>query len=81
MMQLYDFLEADCCGKTINNLHSIFSAINVSAPDALLLNLNSDEAISFIRTKIEDKNDEIIGYVCSYFPGDLSEFEVIVHAI
>ncbi|MBI9009887.1 MAG: GntR family transcriptional regulator [Tenericutes bacterium] len=79
--KLYDFLESDCCNKKINGLHSIFSAINVSAPDALLLNLNNDEAISFIRTKIEDKNDEIIAYVCSYFPGDLSEFEVIVHAI
>lgn len=79
--KLYDFLESDCCGKEINNLHSIFSAINASASDALLLNLNTDEAISFIRTKVEDKNDEIIAYVCSYFPGDLSEFEVIVHAV
>jgi GntR family transcriptional regulator len=79
--KLYDFLEADCCNKEIGNLHSIFSAINVSAPDALLLNLNTDEAISFIRTKIEDVNNKIIGYVCSYFPGDFSEFEVIVHAI
>jgi len=79
--KLYDFLEKDCFNKKISNLHSIFSAINASAPDALLLNLNSDDAISFIRTKIEDENDEIIGYVCSYFPGDFSEFEVIVHAI
>lgn len=79
--KLYDFLENDCFGKKIKELHTIFSAINASAPDALLLNLNTDEAISFIRTKIEDENNQIIGYVCSYFPGDLSEFEVIVHAI
>jgi GntR family transcriptional regulator len=79
--KLYDFIEDDCCDKKINNLHSIFSAINASASDALLLNLNTDEAISFIRTKIEDEKDEIIGYVCSYFPGELSEFEVIVHAV
>lgn len=79
--KLFDFIENDCCGKKIKHLHSTFSGINASASDALLLNLVPDQAISFVRTQIVDTNDEIIGYVCSYFPGDFTEFEVIVHAI
>ena len=79
--RLYEFIENICCDIKIKNLNSTFSAINASSDIALMLNLEQDEAVTFVRTKVIDTADEIIGYVCSYFPGDFTEFEVNVNAI
>lgn len=78
--KLYTFIEKDY-QYNIKHLHSTFSAINASSAEALLLNIKTADALSFVRTQIVDINDNIIGYVCSYFPGDFTEFEVIVNAI
>ena len=66
---------------SIQHFHSTFSAMNVSKSDALLLQIEPDEAISLVRTKVVDDNDNIIGYICNYYPGTYTEFEVQVHAI
>ena len=78
--KLYDFIEKIYNHK-IKHLHSTFSAINATSAEALLLNINPSDALSYVRTQIVNEQDEIIGYVCSYFPGDFTEFEVIVNAI
>jgi GntR family transcriptional regulator len=77
---VFDFVERVNNYK-IKHFHSTYSAINASSAEALLLNIEADDAICFVRTLIVDDLDRVIGYVCSYFPGDFSEFEVIVHAI
>lgn len=77
---LYPFIEKEY-NYEIKHIHSTFSAINASASDALLLGMNPDDAIYFIREKIIDKEDNVIAYICNYFPGEFTEFEVIVHAI
>jgi GntR family transcriptional regulator len=77
---LFDFIEK-VNGYTIKHFHSTFSAINASNSEALLLNIEPDDAICFVRTMIVDEKDEVIAYVCSYFPGSFTDFEVIVHAI
>jgi len=65
----------------IKELLSTFSTINASASDALLLNLKQDDAIYSVRTKIIDVNEKVVGYICNYYPGEFTEFEVIVNAI
>jgi len=77
---LYPFIEEEY-NYEIKHIHSTFSAINASASDALLLRMNPDDALYFVREKIIDKNDTVIAYICNYFPGEFTEFEVIVHAI
>ncbi|MCF7924954.1 MAG: GntR family transcriptional regulator [Candidatus Izimaplasma sp.] len=77
---LFTFIEQTCNYK-IAHLHSTFSAINASASEALLLRLEPDDALHYVRTKIVDKKGNIIAYIYNYFPGDFTEFEVIVHAI
>ncbi|XFA98167.1 GntR family transcriptional regulator [Candidatus Izemoplasma sp. B36] len=78
--KLYDFIEK-IYNHNIKHLHSTFSAISASSSEALLLNINPSDAISYVRTQIVDEKNQIIGYICSYFPGDFTEFEVIVNAI
>jgi len=78
--KIYDFIEKESNYK-IKHLHNTFTAVNASSSDALLLNINIDDAISFVRTLIVNNDDRVIGYLCSYFPGDFTEFEVIVDAI
>ena len=78
--KLFSFIEKESNLK-IKNLHSTFKAINASSEAALLLNLQSGDAISFVRTKITDEDDNLIAYVRSYFPGSFTEFEVIVRAV
>lgn len=65
----------------IQHLHSTFSPINASSAEALLLRIHPDDAIYFVRMKIVDTNNQLVGYVYNYFPGEFTEFEVIVHAI
>ncbi|MBN1968792.1 MAG: UTRA domain-containing protein, partial [Candidatus Delongbacteria bacterium] len=65
----------------IKHLHNTFSPINASSAEALLLRINPDDAIYFVRMKMVDTNDQIIGYVSNYFPGEFTEFEVMVHAV
>ena len=77
---LFTFIE-DQHGYEIDHLHSTFSAINASASEALLLNLEPDDALTYVRTRILDKAGKDIVYIMNYFPGDFTEFEVIVHAI
>jgi len=71
----------DIYNYEIKELLSTFSTINASASDALLLRLKQDDAIYSVRTKIIDINDQVIGYICNYYPGDFTEFEVTVNAI
>lgn len=78
--KLYDFIEKIYDHK-IKHLHSTFSAINATSAEALLLNINPLDALSYVRTQIVNDKDEIIGYICSYFPGEFTDFEVIVNAI
>ncbi|MCK4552181.1 MAG: GntR family transcriptional regulator [Tenericutes bacterium] len=78
--KLYEFIE-NVCDYKIKHLHSTFRAINASSAEALLLNVKTSDALSFVRTQIVNESDDIIGYVCSYFPGDFTEFEVIADAI
>jgi len=77
---LFDFIEK-INGYSIKHFHSTFNAINASSSEALLLNLEPDDAICFVRTQVIDKDNEVIAYVCSYFPGNFTDFEVIVHAV
>lgn len=77
---LYTFIEKNFNHK-IEHLHNTFSTINASSSEALLLNLNVDAALLYVRTKIMNDKGELIAYIYNYFPGDFTEFEVIVHAI
>ena len=77
---LYEFVEKIYDYK-IKHLHSTFNAINASSAEALLLGLEPDDAIYFVRTQIIDTKDRIIGYICSYYPGEFTRFEVTVNAI
>lgn len=78
--KLYDFIE-EVYDHKIKHLHSTFRAINASSAQALLLNIETSDALSFVRTQIVNELDQVIGFVCSYFPGNFTEFEVIVNAI
>lgn len=80
MKNLYQFIE-DTFHHTIDHLHNTFNAVNATPAEALLLNMKADDAIYYVRSKIIDDKDQVIGYVGHFFPGDFSEFEVIVHAI
>lgn len=77
---LYTFIEHKY-QYNIDHIHNTFSPINASSSEALLLNLEVDDALLFVRTKIVDKTDKTIAYIYNYFPGNFTEFEVIVHAI
>ena len=77
---LFTFIEQTYKYK-IKHLHSTFSAINASPSEALMLQIEPDAAITYVRTKIIDESGKIIGYISNYFPGAFTEFEVIVHAI
>jgi len=77
---LYTFIEQKF-DHEIDHLHNTFSTINATSSEALLLNLKVDDALLFVRTKIVDTKDKTIAYIYNYFPGDFTEFEVIVHAL
>lgn len=77
--KLYTFIEKEN-GYKIKHFHSTFSTINAKSEEALLLNIKTDDAIYYVRTIIMDEFDKAIGYICSYFPGEFSEFEVIAYA-
>ncbi len=77
--QLYDLIEKKYKHK-IKHMNNTFSPINASSEEALLLKIEPDDAIYFVRSKIIDEKDQIIAYVANYFPGEFTEFEVLVHA-
>ena len=78
--RVYEFIEKGY-GYKVKHMHSTFSTINAKSDEALLLNIQKDDALYYVRTFIIDDKDRIIGYVCNYFPGEFTEFEVTVHAI
>lgn len=78
--RLFDLVEIKY-GYPIKQMHNTFNPINASSDEALLLSINTDDAIYFVRSNMVDENDRIIGYVSNYFPGEFTEFEVMVHAI
>lgn len=78
--RLYDLVELKYKHK-IKHMNNTFSPINASSDEALLLKIDVDDAIYFVRTKIIDDKDQIIAYVANYFPGEFTEFEVMVHAL
>ena len=78
--QLFDFIEKKY-GYAIKQMHNTFNPINASSDEALLLRINQDDAIYFVRSNMVDKKERVIAYVSSYFPGEFTEFEVLVHAI
>ncbi len=65
----------------IDHLHNTFSPINASSAEALLLNIHPDDAIYFVRTQLIGEQNQVLGYITNYFPGEFTEFEVMVHAI
>lgn len=67
--------------QPIDHLHNTFSPINASSAEALLLNIEPDDAIYFVRTLLIGEKNQVLGYVTNYFPGEFTEFEVMVHAI
>lgn len=76
---LYDIIEEEY-NHPINELKSTFNPYNASASDALLLNIEADDALYLVRSKIIDPTNQILAYVCNYYPGEFTQFEVIVHA-
>ena len=62
-------------------MNNTFSPINASSDEALLLKIEVDDAIYFVRSKIVDIKDQVVAYVANYFPGEFTEFEVMVHAL
>lgn len=67
--------------QPIDHLHNTFSPINASSAEALLLNIQPDDAIYFVRTQLIGEENQVLGYITNYFPGEFTEFEVMVHAI
>jgi GntR family transcriptional regulator len=78
--RLFDMIE-NKYEHRIKHMHNTFNPINATSDEALLLKINTDDAIYFVRSNIVDSKDRIIGYVSNYFPGEFTEFEVMVHAI
>ena len=78
--RLYDLIEVKY-HQIIKHMHNTFSPINASSDEALLLKIKPDDAIYFIRSKLINEKDEMIGYILNYFPGDFTELEVFVHAL
>ena len=78
--RLFEFIEQTYQYK-IKHMQNTFNAINASSDEALLLKINADDAIYLVRSNIIDEEDRIIGYVSNFFPGEFTEFEVMVYAI
>lgn len=77
---VFDYIEKIYNYK-IKHQHNTFSTINATSAEAQLLNINNDDAIYYVRSTITDQSDEIIAYISHYFPGEFTEFEVVVNAI
>jgi GntR family transcriptional regulator len=76
---VYQLIE-DLYRIQIEDVKSTFSPANVSQSDALLLNIEPDDAIYLVRSKALNKDHQVVAYICNYYPGEFTEFEVIVHA-
>lgn len=75
---VYDLIEES--GYKIKNIHSTFTGYNASSANALLLNIDPDDAVYLLKIKIIDEEDNVIGYLTNYYPGEFTEFEVTVYA-
>jgi GntR family transcriptional regulator len=78
--RLFDLVETKYKHE-IKHMHNTFSPMNTSSDEALLLNINEDDAIYFVRSNIVSRLDQQLCYVSNYFPGEFTEFEVMVHAV
>ncbi|TNF09548.1 MAG: GntR family transcriptional regulator [Bacillota bacterium] len=78
--RLFDIVEKKYNHK-VKHMHNTFSPMNASSDEALLLKINTDDAIYYVRSKMVDEKDHILGYIANYFPGEFTEFEVMVHAL
>ena len=78
--RLFDLVERKY-HHYVKHMHNTFSPINASSDEALLLKIDHDDAIYFVRSKITDEKDQVLCYIANYFPGDFTEFEVMVHAL
>jgi GntR family transcriptional regulator len=76
---IYDLIER--YNIKVKHIHTTFSAYNASSANALLLNINPNDAVYLLKIQITNEMDEVIGYLINYYPGEFTEFEVIVHAI
>ncbi len=76
---IYDLIKG--YGYKIKNIHTTFSAYNASSANALLLNINPDDAVYLLKVKIMTDKDKVIGYLVNFYPGEFTEFEVTVNAI
>ncbi len=77
--RIFDIIETKY-HHSVKHMNNTYSPINASSDEALLLRIEPDDAIYFVRSKLIDANDQVIAYIASYFPGDFTEFEVMVHA-
>ena len=78
--RLFELIEKTYEYK-IKHMQNTFNAINASSDEALLLKIDPDDAIYLVRSNITDEKNRIIGYVSNFFPGEFTEFEVMVYAI
>jgi len=78
--RLFDMIESKFQHQ-VKHMHNTFSPMNASSDEALLLKIHEDEAIYFVRSNIVNELDQQICYVTNYFPGEFTEFEVMVHAV
>jgi GntR family transcriptional regulator len=77
--RLFDLIETKYKHE-VKHMHNTFSPMNASSDEALLLNINEDDAIYFVRSNIVSQSEQPLCYVSNYFPGEFTEFEVMVHA-
>lgn len=65
----------------IKDMHNTYNSINASSAEALLLNIGTDDAIYSVRSRITSESGDVVCYMHNYFPGEFTEFEVLVHAL
>jgi len=78
-VNIYELIENQY-NYSIKQMHSTFTTVNASPSEALLLGLENDAALYLIRTIVVDDNDNVVAYLCNYYPGAFTEFEVVVYA-
>ncbi len=79
-VRLFDLIEHKY-QHSILNMQNTFSPINASSDEAMLLKIEPDDAIYYVRSLINSMLNHPLCFVSNYFPGDFTEFEVIVHAV
>jgi GntR family transcriptional regulator len=64
----------------ITEMRATFSPLNASKSDGLLLQIQPDDAIYLVRTKVIDHQGRVLAYINNYYPGEFTSFEVDVYA-